>query len=211
MKKLLPTAIFIFLGYILPLLWKPDLLLNNKIILLIFACFIIFITQPTFDPNEAQAKQQTDKYSVLLILICSLIGIAAPIIEWAYLKPTTVSTIWFIPGLSLLILGIVVRVWAIRTLGKFFTATVQVKSEHQLVKNGPYNLVRHPSYLGAFLAFVGSAVILEAWWGLMIAILAMLIAYSIRIKTEEITLVHNFGEQYKEYQARTKRLIPYIW
>lgn len=211
MQKILPTVIFIVLGYILPLVGKIELVTHYKILILLTACFTIFLTQPSLNVEEAQAKQSTDRYSFFLIFILSLIGIVAPIIEWAYFKPDLNDAQWLLLGLLILVLGILIRVWAIRTLGRFFTVTVQLVDNHALVKNGPYAFVRHPSYLGAFLAFIGSAIILEAWIGLVIAIVAMLIAYYTRIKYEEKALVQTFGEQYEVYQSETKKMLPFIW
>ena len=160
MKRLVNTLFFILLAYIIPLLWRIELLTHYKIIILVLACVVVFLTQPTFDLEKAQSRQDTDKNSVFLILALSVIGIAAPIVEWAYFKSDIHSVGWMIPGISLLVLGISLRIWAIRVLGKHFTPTVEITANHTLVKSGPYALVRHPSYLGAFLAFIGSAVIL---------------------------------------------------
>ena len=211
MKKYLPTLVFILLGYILPLLGRVDLLLHYKLHLLLLACIIIFMTQPRLNIEEAQNQKATDQNSFFIIFILSLVGITAPIIEWAYFNPTVNGLSGLVPGLIILAVGILLRFWAIRILGRFFTLTVQVAQDHALVKSGPYALIRHPSYFGAFLAFVGSAIILEAWWGLLIAIIAMLIAYSIRIKSEEIMLVSTFGAQYERYQTETKKMIPFVW
>lgn len=212
MRKYINTLIFLLLGFLLPLIGKIDLLIHYKIIIMMSACIIVFHTQPPVDMEEAKSKQDTDKNSVILILLLSLISVAIPIIEWAHFKSDIHSTSGLIPGISLLVLGLGIRVWAIQTLGKFFTATVQVQKDQQVVKNGPYTLVRHPSYLGAFLAISGCAVILEAWYGLGIAVIAMMIAYSSRIKAEEATLIKSFGKQYKDYQKQTtSRLIPFIW
>lgn len=211
MKKYLPTTIFILLGYILPLLGRIDLFLHYKFQLLLVACIIIFATQPRLNIEEAQNKKATDQNSFFIIFILSLVSIIAPIIEWAYFKPEVDGLSGLIPGLLILSLGILLRFWAIRILGRFFTLTVQVRQDHALVQSGPYALIRHPSYCGAFLAFIGSAIILEAWWGLIIAAIAMLIAYSIRIKSEETMLVDTFGKQYEKYQTETKKMIPFVW
>ena len=211
MNKYFATIIFMLLGYILPLVGRPALLLHYKLLLLLLACIAIFATQPSLDVKEAQSNKATDQNSFFVIFILSLVGITAPIIEWAYFKENVNGISGLIPGFLLLSFGIALRFWAIRTLGRFFTLSVQITAGHSLVRTGPYKLIRHPSYLGAFLAFVGSAVVLEAWIGLLIAIIAMLIAYGARIRSEEHVLVQTFGVQYEEYRMETKRMIPFVW
>ena len=83
--------------------------------------------------------------------------------------------------------------------------------EHRLVRKGPYRLVRHPSYLGAFMATLGCAILLQSWLGLFLAAAMMLLAYSIRIKVEEEALVKAFGEQYVAFQQEAKKMIPFVW
>ena len=114
-------------------------------------------------------------------------------------------------GMTLILAGVGIRIWAIRTLGAFFTATVQIKGEHRLVREGPYRLVRHPSYLGAFMATLGCAILLQSWVGLLLAAALMLLAYSIRIKVEEEALIQAFGGQYTAFQQEAKKMIPFLW
>lgn len=212
MKKHLSTLVFMFLGYILPLVGAPFLLLDFKMIILLLACIVVFMTQPTFSIEAAQRDKQEDGNSILYIFILSIIAISAPIIEWAYFKPSPVVPAVFVGlGTLVLIIGVGLRVWSIKVLGEYFTATVQTKTDQKVIDYGPYRNVRHPSYLGAFIAFMGNAIILEAWAGLLIAFIAMSIAYNYRIKKEEETLLASFGKAYQEYQMRTKKLFPYVW
>jgi protein-S-isoprenylcysteine O-methyltransferase Ste14 len=96
-------------------------------------------------------------------------------------------------------------------LGKHFTATVQLQKGHRLITNGPYGIIRHPSYLGALIALIGSAIFLNSLVGTITAVAAMMIAYLVRINAEEKMLVNSFGNRYREYQKNTKKLIPFIW
>ena len=211
MGKIFNTLLFIILAYLLPLSLRPELLLHYKIMILIGVALAVFLSQPGFHLKEAQEEHKRDQNSVLIILLLSLFSAAAPVIEWAYWHPEQHSKLALGIGLVLILSGIGLRIWAIRQLGAFFTATVQIKEEHQLVREGPYRLVRHPSYLGAFMAALGCAVLLQAWMGLFIATALMLIAYHIRIKVEEEALVKAFGSQYTDFQQQTKKLIPFVW
>ncbi len=107
--------------------------------------------------------------------------------------------------------GTVFRVWCIRTLGNYFTATVQTQANQKVITTGAYSIIRHPSYLGAYLAVVGSSVLLYAYWGIVFSIIIMFLAYWYRIKVEEETLVNEFGDEYRSYQKRTNRLFPFVY
>jgi len=71
--------------------------------------------------------------------------------------------------------------------------------------------VRHPSYLGAWLALVGCGLFLGAFAGALVAAFSMSIAYYFCITAEEKTLLSTFGDDYRDYQKRTKRLLPLVW
>lgn len=61
----------------------------------------------------------------------------------------------YYPGIVLMVSGILLRQWSIAVLGPFFSGTVGVQEGQKVVETGPYRLVRHPSYTGALLTFVG--------------------------------------------------------
>ena len=95
----------------------------------------------------------------------SSLSVVAGVVEWAYFRNAAeISQQLQLSGCCFIIVGIVVRVWAIQVLGKQFTATATLQTTTiKLYKAGPYKFVRHPSYLGAFLAIIGSAVFLNAY------------------------------------------------
>ena len=67
-------------------------------------------------------------------------------------------------GAGMLLTGIVLRVWSINILGRHFTATVKVIDKHELIKIGPYKIVRHPSYLGALISITGCPLFLNNFY-----------------------------------------------
>jgi protein-S-isoprenylcysteine O-methyltransferase len=111
----------------------------------------------------------------------------------------------------LLVGGIAFRIWAIRHLGRFFTVDVGIQQGHEVVEDGPYRFVRHPSYSGSLLALVGVGLLTFNWLGLFLIVTCTFLAYTLRIPVEEKALLAQFGAQYAEYAARTKRLIPWIY
>lgn len=211
MGKIKNTLLFLLLGYGLPLAFQPALLLDYRIIFLMAAAVTVFLTQPGFEVEEAERDRSADNNSVLFILILSVLAIALPVLEWGLFHPDSFHWLWVITGGTIVIMGTTLRIWAIQTLGKYFTATVQIQKEHELIQHGPFQFIRHPSYTGAFLTAIGGAIVLESWIGLPIAAACMLYGYYVRITAEEKALVGKFGKQYLEYQQHSSRLIPGIW
>ena len=109
-----------------------------------------------------------------------------------------------------MILGIIVRQWAIAVLGRFFSLTVSVQHEHRIIDRGPYRLVRHPAYTGGYLAVVGLSLALQSWAATVLLAIIFGAAFGYRIRVEEKLLVAELGEDYLAYSKRTKRLIPFI-
>lgn len=117
--------------------------------------------------------------------------------------------IWL--DLAVLWTGLVVRLWAIAALGRSFRTTVEVDAGQAVVDRGPYHRIRHPAYTGALLLCLGIGLALGDWISLAIMMGLPLCALLRRIAVEERELVHVLGEPYRVYQARTKRLIPFLW
>jgi protein-S-isoprenylcysteine O-methyltransferase len=114
-------------------------------------------------------------------------------------------------GAALAIAGLVLRWYSIFYLGRFFTVNVAIASDHQVVEGGPYRFVRHPSYTGALLAFIGFGITYANWLALIILVLPVLAAFMRRMGIEEAALSKALGERYTQYMARTRRLIPGVY
>jgi protein-S-isoprenylcysteine O-methyltransferase len=116
-----------------------------------------------------------------------------------------------IVGFFIFVFGLVLRWYSIGYLGKFFTIDVAIHSEHRVIKSGPYRYIRHPSYTGALLAFLGLGLSIGNWCSIAIFILPTFLAFLVRIKVEEGALAEAMGEQYRSYQKRTHRLVPFVY
>jgi len=209
-KKAASIIFFLISFYAIPLILKPELLISWQVIFLATICTILFATQPRISIAESKQKQSTDKFTIWLILGVSGIGQISSLIEWAYF-PKFNSTYWIVTGATLLIAGTAFRLYAIHTLGKYFSSTVQIKTEHKIITAGPYKILRHPSYTGAYFAMLGSAIFLQSIIGILIFGIGMLFVYHLRIKTEEQTLIQNFKEDYLNYSEHTYKMFPFVW
>jgi protein-S-isoprenylcysteine O-methyltransferase len=116
----------------------------------------------------------------------------------------------FYLGIFLMFLGVLVRQWAIAVLGQFFSLTVRVAEDHRVVVKGPYRLVRHPSYAGVLITFIGLALAVQSWGALLVLLGIFSLSFGYRMRVEEKALLSELGEDYANYMKRTKRIIPYL-
>lgn len=116
-----------------------------------------------------------------------------------------------IAGIVLYVFGLGLRWYSILYLGRFFTVNVAIAADHQLIDRGPYRTVRHPSYSGALLAFLGLGLTLANWASLAVATIPVFLAFARRMKVEEAALLQGLGPQYRLYMDRTRRLIPGVY
>jgi len=123
-----------------------------------------------------------------------------------------ISEPWLLgASLFLLVGGLVIRWTAILTLGRFFSTHVAIHQDHRIVRTGLYRLVRHPSYSGLFLLFLGMGLSFGNWISLAVVVVPFLAALLYRIQVEETSLVEALGQDYIEYCKSTKRLLPGIF
>ncbi len=113
-------------------------------------------------------------------------------------------------GLVLIASGLVIRLIAIRTLAEQFTYTVKIVDNHRLITSGIYRHIRHPSYLGQALIFLGCGMALANWISLLLLFVPVIPATLYRIAVEERVLKEHFPDQYADYAGRTGLLIPRV-
>ncbi|SRR6266568_6980003 len=120
------------------------------------------------------------------------------------------GSLWWRPGnRKQEVAGVALRWYGIHALGQFFTLRVTTRVDHVVVDEGPYRLVRHPSYTGALMTVFGVLLCSTNWLALLCFALAWP-GFAYRIRTEEAALTSALGEPYRQYMRRTKRLIPYV-
>ena len=126
----------------------------------------------------------------------------------ATIRPATVAE-W--GGLVLFWAGISLRLWSFRTLGRYFTFTVQTSREQPVITDGPYRLIRHPGYAALLLIIMAVGLFTGNWCFLVCLTVAIAGSLVFRIRVEERALLHDLGSGYGEYAATHKRLVPFIW
>lgn len=118
---------------------------------------------------------------------------------------------WLVLGLVVAWAGLALRAWAVFTLGRSFTTVVQVRPEQTVVANGPYRFVRHPSYLGMLVLFLGLGTALGDLTSIVVMVVLPALGLAKRIQVEEAALRAGLGESYAEYCKGRARLVPGVW
>ena len=114
-------------------------------------------------------------------------------------------------GMATMVAGLLLRWWSVRTLAQYFTVDIAIQPGQELIRRGPYRLLRHPSYTGALLTVLGFAIALGDLPAALVVILPITAAFLWRIRVEEQMLAQAFPDAYPAYARETRRLIPFLW
>ena len=135
------------------------------------------------------------------------------VLNWVKVLPFGIpgaSTILWI-AIGLMLLGLILRHWSIISLGRFFRTTIELEKGQKVIDKGPYRYIRHPSYAGIILFFIGYGLVSKDWLSLGVAVCLPTTSLIYRIQIEEKALTEGMGPDYVAYQKRTKKLLPGIW
>ena len=187
-----------------------------KVIILLASIVMVAIRAPHGKQSHQipVVRSRKGKLEILLLTIAwlafflPLIWIATPALTSAdyTLRPVPLLT-----GTVCLTLGLWLFQLSHADLGANWSITLEVREKHTLVTQGVYRRVRHPMYTALVLYSVGQALVLPNYvagpsYGVTMALLVAL-----RIGPEERMMLEEFGKDYQEYMAQTKRLVPGIW
>jgi protein-S-isoprenylcysteine O-methyltransferase Ste14 len=191
--------------------------MNREIIISIIAAVIwlaiesyLILRDRANSKGATKIDRKTRTFNTLfteLALCLSPVFCGLPALQFAGFP----STVCFWVGIVTMCLGAMLRYGSIYVLGEYFRTTVELGRDHKVVQTGPYRYIRHPSYSGMILFFIGYGLMAQNWLSLAAAVFFPTAALLYRIKIEEAALVEVIGAEYEEYRKRTKRLIPFLW
>ena len=213
MIRKVATALFAAsLFYLLPAAFKPEVLHHPQLWILVAVAVAVSIFQPAYKPVDKSAPQH-DRGTAAQIVWSVYLTQFAGVLEAIYLRyPDSVR--WnavTTAALALMLVGLSLRIWAVVTLGRFFTWFITVYDDHQVIRSGPFRFIRHPAYGGALLLFVGTLLFLHAWIGAALSLVFQLFAYVRRIRYEEKMMIERIGAPYVRYTREVRALVPLLW
>ncbi len=162
---------------------------------------------------KTDAKKQ-DRGSLIILIVGLYTGLLLNFVCAGLFPGATISwhrSILISASLVLMVLGIILRQYAIRVLGKYFTFQVAMHADQKVVQQGPYQFIRHPAYSGALLTVLGIGLATTNWASLVSILFFSFIGYFYRVLVEERVLRTSLGQSYVEYMHHTKRFIPFVF
>ena len=181
---------------------------------IIFACWVIFVIYWIIGALRVKAIAENQSYaSALAHRLPILFG------YWLVIYPNFPHALnqQLIPHTQLIlaaacglcVLGLIICIWARRTLAGNWSSDVTFKQGHELIRSGPYRFVRHPIYTGLLVMSIGTALAvgrLHSWLGVVV----VAIGFWIKLSQEERLMLRHFPDQYPLYRKQVKALIPWV-
>ena len=115
-----------------------------------------------------------------------------------------------VPAMVLAPLGPILGWTAVVHLGRQFRITAGLYHDHELVRTGPYALVRHPIYASLLAMLLGTGLLLSSWLGLFLALAIFVTGTEIRVAAEEKLLASRFGESFQAYRQNVPAYLPWV-
>ncbi len=173
--------------------------------------FYCFLKKSFWEVNGKAIQQETGDRSFWAILPGMLAAFFAPPLEFMYLAWLP-HAVWLqVVGLTLAILGVLLHLWARSAIKGMYSGHVEVTADQKLVTSGPYSYIRHPSYASLLLMALGVAVGYGSVIGMAAVPLLLLPGLAYRINVEENLLRDCFGDEFRSYARRVKKLVPGTW
>lgn len=175
---------------------------------LVFSIYWTIASKNSAKARSSESKTSTAFHQIVLNVALLLLFIPVPGL-----------TGWFLPKRFhfLVVVGAIVQavffllaVWARRHLGRNWSTEVRIGEGHELVRTGPYRMMRHPIYTAMLGMFVGTAIASSQYHALL-AIAVLVIAYLRKTRLEENIMRETFGREWDSYQQNTWRLVPLLF
>ena len=177
-----------------------------------------FILRYPFERRARRARVSVDQMKLAdrIRLTVSATGLGVvPLIYVATGEPVFAS---YQPSAVLLASGVVVAAGALvmfrlthKALGKMWSVSLQLKQDHKLITSGIYRRLRHPMYTAFWLMALAQALLLPNWIAGAAGLVGFGFLFFSRVGPEERLMEQAFGDEYRDYKARTKRVVPFIY
>lgn len=194
--------------------------MNNGVLMVNVLTTLFLMAWGAYERTSAIRKEKknphsenSDGHSLVIFYSTILLGygIGIPVSFTGFGSITAAFPCLSAIGFIVIAAGLTIRLIAIRTLAEHFTYTVKIIDNHRLITSGIYKYIRHPSYLGQSMIFLGCGLAFANWISIIFLFLPNFIAALYRISIEEKVLINHFTSQYTEYMEHTKLMIPGIY
>jgi protein-S-isoprenylcysteine O-methyltransferase Ste14 len=165
--------------------------------------------------NQKAAIQKQPLCERLLHTLVALLGVFLlarpwPHLSWLSIRFVPATKAVFRIGFALEIAACAFACWARITLGRNWSGRPSLKSGHELMTSGPYAVTRHPIYTGLIFAALGTSLAIGEW-RCVLGVLMIVLAFLLKMRTEERLMAQAFPETYPKYKQHVKALIPGVF
>lgn len=161
--------------------------------------------------NAAPAKTSESRFSRAIHVSLANVAVLLELVTIRGLgRFSPASPLIMTAGLAVEAAGLYLAIWARRHLGRNWSGEITIKEDHQLIRTGPYGLLRHPIYTGLLGMYAGTALVTGEWLALVGVAMAVF-AYWRKIRLEEANLNVAFGPDYDAYRRKTWALVPGLY
>ena len=190
--------------------------METKQIAILIITGVISITGIIVNIFKKNQKQDifvlNDNHSLLLFRICIPLTLISSIFLYLFSSfKINIDPILLFLSYTLIFVGYFIRLFAILSLGNYFTVNITISMDHKLKTNGIYKKIRHPSYTGLILYYTGLGIAMENYICIIILFVIPLMVVLYRIKNEEKVLQQHFSLSYNEYKKQSYKLFPFIY
>lgn len=161
-----------------------------------------------FVKRNVVAGQVNERATFLALLISGTLVVTLALVEYL-VRGTGFRPGFFAAGILVAGASFAVRAAAVRALGRMWSVHIEIRSEHQLMKDGPYGWVRHPIYLAAILELVGAMLFMNSLYTWIVFFAAFVPCLAARIRLEERAMIAQFGPAYEDYRKTTPAVLPW--
>ncbi len=184
---------------------------DNLILILWIAWGIYWLVASRNVKTTARRESPLSRAGHVVPLILAALLLALPSLPHGFLMGHVfrMTESGYLIGVAVTLAGLAFSVWARVHLGRNWSGIVTLKLEHELIRSGPYRLVRNPIYTGLLLAFIGTAIARDQWRGWLAVIIAFAALWR-KLRLEERWLTEQFGDAYRSYREQVAALIPFL-
>ena len=162
--------------------------------------------------REGMKRTNMDSQEKWLLLVLTIGGLLLPLVyiftPWLSFADYS-PPLWFtICGIAVTAVGLYLFWRAHADLGRNWSSSLDIHEAHKLITQGVYQRVRHPMYSASWLMYLGQVLFLSNWIAGLGGLVGFALLYFLRVSKEEDMMLHEFGDQYRQYMSTTGRIIP---
>lgn len=162
-----------------------------------------FFRAPHFQKRDSMTVSGPTRVGVLL----EAVGV---LLAFVHTQRARTHPAALLGAASFSVIGIVLSWTAVAHLGKQFRIHAGLYADHELVRTGPYRVVRHPIYASLLAMLLATIVLLTPWLRALLAVAVFLAGTEIRVRSEDRLLASRFGDRFADYRKRVPAYIPFV-